>query len=229
MDIVRVRGFDCAREARGYVVVIDVMRAFTTLAFAFDQGAAAAILVGTPAEAFARRERDPDLLLIGEVGGRRIEGFDFGNSPEHLDGIDLEGRTLVFRSSNGVAGAVSAERADRIVLSSLVVADATVQWLRRRAPDRVTLCAMASTSGKDGVEDDACGDLIEARLRGVEPDLEGIVRRVRDSGGGRAALDPALEHVTPGDLERATRVDHFAFAMEAERRNGDLVARRVRP
>ncbi|MDJ0973426.1 MAG: 2-phosphosulfolactate phosphatase [Planctomycetota bacterium] len=210
------------------MVVIDVMRAYTTLAYAFDRGAREAILVETIEEAFAYRERDPDVLLVGEVGGRPIPGFDLGNSPESLADVDLEGRTIVFRSSNGVRGAVHATQADRIVLASLVVAGATVAWLKAEQPDLVTICAMASMHGKDGVEDDACGDLLQARLEDRDIDLDTIVRRVRESGGGRAALDPAQDHVTPGDLEHASRIDHFPFAMVVEREDAGLIARPVR-
>jgi 2-phosphosulfolactate phosphatase len=65
---------DTCAQATGTVVVIDVLRAFTTAAFAFAAGAADITLVGAIEEAFALRERNPDLLLAGEVYGLPIEG-----------------------------------------------------------------------------------------------------------------------------------------------------------
>ena len=57
-------------------MVVDVLRAFTTTAYAFDRGAKEIILVSTIEEAFELRERDGDYLLVGEVNGLPIDGFD---------------------------------------------------------------------------------------------------------------------------------------------------------
>ena len=60
---------DTCGEATGAVVAIDVIRAFTTAAFAFAAGARDIVLVGTVEEAFAQRERFPGALAMGEVDG----------------------------------------------------------------------------------------------------------------------------------------------------------------
>lgn len=83
-------------------VVVDALRASNTIVTMFERGAREVVVAGSPAEAFSiaagARHR---YWLCGEVGGRQVPGFDFGNSPSQLAGVDLEGRTVVFSTSNG--------------------------------------------------------------------------------------------------------------------------------
>lgn len=223
MRIERLSGYGVAQEARGTLVVIDVLRAFTTAACAFARGAREIELVGTVEEAFARRAADPALLLVGEVDGRPVAGFDFGNSPPALLAAELADRRLVLRSTAGTQGVVGGVNARAIFVASLVVARATVAAVRA-LDDDVTLLAMGSPSGH-GEEDEACAELLTARLEGRELDLELVRRRVRESRAGQKALDPAVEWITPGDLELALAIDRFDFAMRVAREDGRLVAR----
>src|SRR5579871_4406367 len=80
-----------AHEARGVVIVIDVIRAFSVAAYAFAGGAREMLLVRTVEEAFALRERFPNALLIGEVEGRLIPVFDLNNSPAAMSAADVRG------------------------------------------------------------------------------------------------------------------------------------------
>ena len=73
-----------AQRAEGLTVIIDVFRCFTTEAVAFENGAEKIILVAEIEEAFNLRKQGVGDLLMGEVGGKRPEGFDFGNSPFEL-------------------------------------------------------------------------------------------------------------------------------------------------
>jgi 2-phosphosulfolactate phosphatase len=203
-----------------------VLRAFTTAAYAFASGAAAIELVSTPEQGLARRREDPGLVLVGEVGGCPIPGFDHGNSPERMEALDLVGRRLVLRSSSGVLGALAAAATcQRLFLGSLVTASATERALRLAGLD-VTLVAMGSPAGPDGPEDEACAELLAALLGGRHPDLAEVARAVRASPAGLQALDPAVEWISPGDLERALAFDRFPFAIEARLEGEHLLARR---
>src|SRR4029450_5197744 len=141
-DIRRQRLLSGAREARGLAVVIDVFRAFSTAAYAVDRGATEVVLVGPVEDAFAPRRPWPDALLMGEVRGRRVAGFDFGNSTSAIARADLRGRRLIQRTSAGTQGVVAASGADEIVLGSFVCAAAIVRHVRARAPAIVSLVAM---------------------------------------------------------------------------------------
>jgi 2-phosphosulfolactate phosphatase len=113
-----VLGADGARAATGVVVVIDVMRAFTTAAYAFGAGIGEIELVATAEEA-----RAAPGFRMGEVGGRLIPGFDHNNSPSGLIGRRLDGRA-VMRTGSGTRCVAEAGSASEIWLGSLVVASA---------------------------------------------------------------------------------------------------------
>ncbi|MEP7188460.1 MAG: 2-phosphosulfolactate phosphatase, partial [Roseiflexaceae bacterium] len=140
MHIERATNETCGL-ATGVVVAIDVIRAFTTAAFALATGARDIVPVGTVEQALELRTRFPDALLIGEVGGYPIDGFDFGNSPSAFLGQDLAGRRLIQRTSAGTQGLVLSLKAETLFAGSLVCAAATARALARSRPAAVTLVA----------------------------------------------------------------------------------------
>jgi 2-phosphosulfolactate phosphatase len=223
MRLIKTYGLESAREAEGTVVIIDVLRAFTTAAFAFHRGARQIFLVGTADEAYALKRVNPEFILVGEDGGRKIDGFDFGNSPEAIDGADLSGRTLVLRSSSGTQGVVSAMRAQQIYLGSLVVASATMRALA--SEPLVTLVAMGSPHGPDKEEDLICADYMESLVVGTPLVHAGVQKIVRESPAGQQALDPNIDFKTPGDLQRAIDIDRFNLVMPVEREGAHLICR----
>jgi 2-phosphosulfolactate phosphatase len=88
-------------QAKGLCVIIDVLRAFTTAAFAFAAGAKEIIFVSTPEEAFQKYNEDNSLKLMGETFGKPIKGFHFGNSPVEFENISLYNHRMVQRTSAG--------------------------------------------------------------------------------------------------------------------------------
>lgn len=224
---------DSCVYAQGAVVVIDVLRAFTTAAFAFAAGAQEIFLVSTTQEAFALRERVPGSLVMGEIQGLPVPGFDFSNSPAEIDGKNLTGRRLIQRTSSGTQGVVLSERANILLTSSFVCAGATARYLKMLDPQQVTLVnsGYRPPGGKDGwpvglgTEDEACADYIEALLRGETPDVTPFLHRVRDSYSGRIFADPQRPKQLAIDLEYCAQVDRFDFAMRVYRQEGLLVMR----
>lgn len=103
------------------VVVIDVLRATTTIAHALAAGVAEVIPCLEVEE--ARRmgaEIGPGAVLGGERGGKKIEGFDFGNSPAEYTPDTIGGKTLVFTTTNGTRAMKTASRASRVLLAGFV-------------------------------------------------------------------------------------------------------------
>src|SRR5215475_3431988 len=133
MAVHRLRLLSGARQARGLAVVIDVFRAFSTAAYAFERGASEVVLVGPVEDAFALRRRWPDALIMGEVDGRRVDGFDFGNSTSAIARADLRGRHLIQRTSAGTQGVLAASGADVLLLGSFVCAGALVRHIEALA------------------------------------------------------------------------------------------------
>ncbi len=212
---------NCA-DADGVVVVIDVLRAFSTDAFALAGGARRILLVSEVEEALALRERLPGALVMGEVGGFKAPGFDLGNSPVQVSGRDLRGRTLIHRSSAGTQGAVRAVKAQALFGASFVCAAATARAVIALEPRRVTLVISGVRPGNAADEDAACADYLSALLRGQKPDAAGYLRRVLDSQNAALFRDPDQPDFPPGDLTLCTQLDRFDFAMPVRRIDGLL-------
>src|SRR5207244_3880579 len=127
-------------------------------------------LVRTVEEAFAMRERVPQALLAGEVGGRLIPGFDFNNSPSLMAAADVDGRLLIQRTGAGTQGAVGAVNATHVLICSLVNAKATAISARNLADTTGGLITLLPTFYKSNMvsEDSVCADYVEALLYGQD-------------------------------------------------------------
>jgi 2-phosphosulfolactate phosphatase len=169
LEIRRVN-LQAAAEAQGVVIVIDVIRAFSVAAYAFSGGAQFLWLVRSVEDAFALREREPDALLAGEVGGRLIPGFDFNNSPSLMSAANISGRLLIQRTGAGTQGAVGAVNATHLLICSLVNAKATAMYARRLSAATGGRITLFPTFSKSDVvsEDSVCADYLEALLYGQD-------------------------------------------------------------
>lgn len=220
---------DTCADATGIVVVIDVLRAFSTAAYAFAAGATEILLVSTVDEALALRNRQPGSLAMGEVGGLPVPGFDLSNSPTQLAGLDLTGRRLIQRTSHGTQGLVRSAEAEVLLAASLVCARATARYIARLRPQSVTFIITGQSEQDRADEDMACAEYIQVLLDGIIPDTLPFIRRVLESHVGRIFADPAQPNFPASDLNYCTEVDCFDFAMQVERRNGLLVMQSVHP
>jgi 2-phosphosulfolactate phosphatase len=129
-------------------------------------------------------------------------------------------------TAGGTRALFACDHAGTLLVASLVCATATASWLRVLAPPAVTLVVTGIWSDRDGDEDHACADLIEALLRGDDPPREPYAARVRHSDFGRrfaAGTDPYLP---PADLEYCAAVDCFDFALPVERTPSGMRMRR---
>jgi 2-phosphosulfolactate phosphatase len=215
-------------ELYGAVVVIDVLRSFTTAAYALARGASEVVAVDSVDAARELRTRDGNALAIGAIGGGApAPGLDMGNSPSQVAALDLSGRRVIQFTAGGTRGLVACDHAGVLLAASMVCAGATAALLRALAPPSVTLVITGTWSDRDGDEDHACADLIEALLRGEDPPRAPFAERVRNSDFGRrfsAGTDPNLPEA---DLDCCAAVDRFDFALPIRRTPGGLVIRGV--
>ena len=222
-----------ADEARGAALVIDVFRAFTTAAIAFDRGAERITLVAEVDEALAIRERSPEIadILMGEVDGKRPDGFDHGNSPFEASTVDFDGKCVVQSTRAGTVGTAAAGAAgcDPIYVTSLVVAGATTRALlaEEPLPERVTILAMGDQGVNRSDEDEHCAMYLRNRLEGRSPDPEALRKLIMSGGATQKFFDDAQPQFHPRDVGLALEVDRYNFGMRVTREDGLLVARRV--
>lgn len=204
-----------ARTACGLVVVIDVFRAFSVACYAHAAGARKIVPVADVDAARALKQAHPDALLIGERHARPLPGFDCGNSPTDVQGLDLFGRTIIHTTHAGTQGLTQAHQADEVITGALVNAGAIARYIRARQPESVTLVRMGHEARERCDEDDFCAELLRRRLSG-EPDLTGAPERLRHAASARKFFDPACHWAPQTDFELCTRVDAFDFVLRLE-------------
>lgn len=210
---------DNCHTVTGIVLIIDVLRAFSTAAYAFSRGAKEIRLVSGVQEALDLKSQIPNAKAMGEVGGLPPEGFDFGNSPTRILEHDLTGVTLVQRTGAGTQGAVRSVNAEVMLATSFVVAQATMDYVLRLNPGEITFVI---TGGMGNDEDVACADFLEKQVTGQETEAQEYIRRVYAS---RDALEHMPDHpqFPKADLDYCSRIDAFDFAMPIVRENGNLI------
>jgi len=211
--------------ANGVVVVIDVLRAFSTAAYAFGVGAESIILVGDVEEALSLKAQLPDMLIMGEVRGIKPERFDFGNSPTEIAQQNLSGKNMIQRTSAGTQGVVRSINAEKLFTASFVVADATVRAIQQLEPKEVSFVITGRYF--DG-EDKACADYLEARLSGKNPDPESYLEQVRTALELEHMPTEKFPHIA-SDVDYCTRLNAFPFAMPVTREQGRPVMRALIP
>lgn len=201
-------------------MVVDVIRAFSTAAYAFGAGARCIYLVASVEEALAFKRDHPGSVAMGEDRGLRPAGFDLPNSPAFAAAFDMEGRTVVQRTSAGTQGVVAASSATRLWCTGLVCASATaaaVDAAGLGAPTFVLTGWFADRPDRPGSDDRLTAEHVDALRVGSAPDPSEVARNVAlsDEAARTRALGP--EHVHPDDIELAVDVDRFGFAMEVTR------------
>lgn len=206
-------------EITGSVVVIDVLRAFTTAAYAFAGGAANIFLVDSVQEALQARAENPSWLVMGENHGKRVEGFDLTNSPVEVASADVEGRTIVMRTTAGTRGVVASRSADRVWAASLVTASATARAVNAADLGVPHYVVTGSWPGRSLAGDDDwwTARLIERARLGRDPLARETEELIRTSPEAEFTLALGDGNSHPQDVEYAMRTDLFDFAMEAKR------------
>ena len=139
-------------------IVIDVLRATTTICTALSNGVKAIIPVRTIAECEAYRGQG--YLLAGERGGDKLEGFDLGNSPLKMTPELVGGQSLVMTTTNGTQAIHAVKEAATVLIGSFLNIDALVQYILSTERDVLLMCA--GRRGKLSAEDTLlAGALIE--------------------------------------------------------------------
>jgi len=216
-----------ARAAEGIAVIIDVFRAFSTAPVALARGAAKIILVADHAAAIELRDRGTGDLCMGEIDGRRPDGFDLGNSPSELSRVDVAGKVLIHATQAGTVGVNAAVKAEAIYAASLMNAAATAGVIRRRNPRRVTICAMGVKARERSDEDEQCALYLRNLLRGLRPSPGAVRSLVLAGAEARKFENPSTPWYSPEDREIALHLDSIPFAIRVEREDDLLVARRA--
>jgi 2-phosphosulfolactate phosphatase len=220
-----------AQGARGTAVIIDVFRAFTCTPLLFSLGMEKSILVSTPQEAFALKSHDEELLLIGEVKGIPIEGFDLGNSPSEIlrrGASYFKGKTVVQRTSSGIQGALAAlDNADEVLLASYNIASATARYILATQPESVSLVAMGWDLKEIAPEDEWCARYISYLLGFNEYNHNEALSEILFNKTAQRFLRADEPDFPAEDPILCLQRDVYDFALQAKRRENRVVVHKI--
>jgi len=154
--------------AAGCFVVVDVLRATTTIAALFGAGLQS-LCVSAEIEEARTTARTQGRLLFGEVHGLRPEGFDYGNSPVEADAAPVSGRDGVLFTTNGTRALTALAGRGRVLAGALVNARAVAEEISGEAHVAV-VCAGSEGGGRFAVDDFAAAAVIVRRIAAQQPD-----------------------------------------------------------
>lgn len=131
--------FDLYNHSNSVVVVIDILRASSSMCVAFEHGAEKIVPVAGVEE--AGKYRSKGFVIAAERDGEMIPGFDFGNSPFSFMGENVKGKSIALSTTNGTQAIQIAKQALQVVIGSFLNLDALCEWLSKQENDVLCLCA----------------------------------------------------------------------------------------
>ncbi len=219
-------------------IVVDVLRATSTLITMFARGLEEALIAPSIEEARRVARERHGWLLCGEVGGLPPEGFDYGNSPSQFDGLSLRGRRAVLATTNGTKALTLAAGTRVVLVGALLNARAVAAealHVAGTAGEILILCAGENGGAVNCVEDSFCaGKLVQevvrhgqgrVRLRAGGKQAHWVgkglspLENLRSAEHGRALIALGFEP----DVEFCARADRFTLVPRAERTSQGLV------
>jgi len=152
------------------VVVIDVLRASSTIVTALANGCQGFIPILSPEQAKeeAQRFEKKRILLGGERKGKKIKGFNLGNSPRKYKREVVKDKTIIFSTTNGVKTLEMVKNAHRIIIGSFLNLQAVCNYCIDYKGDILIICA--GNEGKFSLEDAACAGMLIDSLKNVLSD-----------------------------------------------------------
>jgi len=180
-------------------LVIDVLRASTTIITALSNGCAAIVPVADPQDARRRAAEagNGTALVAGERRGEPIPGFDLGNSPVEFLSPHVRGKTVYFTTSNGTRALLASRAAATIGIAALLNATAAAAWAIEAGRDVTIVCS--GSHGRHSLEDWTCGGLVVARILTAVPDaaLTDAAHDALETGRRYGADVVRLKHDAP--------------------------------
>lgn len=223
-------------------VVIDVLRATTTVVTALASGAREVLPCLEIADARAKAAASENPLLGGERGGLRIEGFQLGNSPAEYNERTVRDRTVIFTTTNGTRAMMRCKLARRVLIAAFVNLSAVCRELTGEDEIEIvcagtdghvtredTLLAgaivydlLCITSGELETNDQA--DIAADAWKSAVGQLTGnspLSQALRASRGGRNLIEIGHEN----DIDLAAEIDRFDLVAELDLATWRITAR----
>jgi 2-phosphosulfolactate phosphatase len=188
LDVLLLPGeLDARPRPQRAAVVIDVIRATSTIVSAFRHGVRSVFPVADVEEARRAQGEMAGALLAGERGGKRLPGFDLGNSPREFVPNVVAGRDVVLTTSNGTKTLRAVGRGRVVAIGAFLNCSAVGAWLRSRDEDALLVC-----SGYEGIfslEDAVCAGAVVEKVAAAGSLMLGDTARACRALWGRYASE----------------------------------------
>ncbi len=171
------------------VVIVDILRATTSICTALNNDVKSIIPVASVDE--AREYKKNGYLVASERNGKVLDFADFGNSADNFMVDEVKGKTIVYSTTNGTKAIKMAGKSEAVVIGSFINLDAMTKWLIKQNKNVVILCA--GWKGKFNLEDSVfAGALTKGLLEN-----ESIIT---ECDSAKASVD--LWHIAKDDLKQ---------------------------
>ena len=219
----KIKIIEDASKAKGLVVVIDVVRAFTSACFAINQGAEKIIPVVDLRIAYKLKKENPSFILMGERGGLKQPGFDFGNSPAQIQNENFSNKTVIFTTTHGTQAILTAlkAKAKEIITGAFVNTDAVVNYIKKRKPQVVSLFS-TDTSGKDN-EDMMFAKYVRGCLQNKPLGFEKIRNNLKKHPHAYRFLVKPMTKFAQRDFHLCLELNRFNFVLKAQKDKDNLL------
>ncbi len=155
-------------------IVIDVIRATTSLTTILERGASSVLIADTLQQAQEAAQQVPGRLLCGERNALPLSGFDYGNSPAQFSQLDLSGRELILTTTNGTRAFFSCPDQSVRLAGCFYNAQAVTTHALQHATAQQSNIAIvcAAEKGRFALDDATCAGYLALELQRQHPALQ---------------------------------------------------------
>lgn len=151
------------------VVVVDILRATSCMTTAFAHGISGIAPFAKQEDCLAMKAKG--YYTAGERDGKKVDGFDLGNSPFEYMEEKLKGKKIAFTTTNGTQAIAKSEGAKEIIIGSFLNLSAVTNYLLKGDDNVLVVCA--GWKGKVNLEDTLfAGAVVELLKEHIEPDCD---------------------------------------------------------
>lgn len=205
-----------AHLSEGLTVVVDVLRAFTTCCFVFENGAKTIIPISDTDTAYKMIRDNPRFISIGEREGLKLPGFNYGNSPAEIENVDLTGKTVIFTTSTGTQGMANAVNANLVITGAFVNAQAVVNFIKKQEPQAVSF-VITDNRYQDN-EDYMYAHYVIGCLKGKSLKFDAIKRHLINHPTAERFLRKPMTEYSQKDFYLSLDLNRFNFVIAAKKR-----------
>lgn len=203
-----------------FVVVIDVIRAFTTACYAYAQNPSTIYPVAQISDAKKWKKKNPEVILIGERFGVSIPGFDYNNSPTQMSTANLRGKTIIMTTTAGTRGLHAVPTNAHVITGSFVNSGAITTYIQKNNPKAVTF--LCTDDRYYDSEDFLCASYIKSRLVGKPLSFLTIHSHIRRHPATKMFLEAPLIPTSRKDFALCMETDVFPFVLKRIIKNGHM-------